>query len=166
MLILVCGLPGSGKTRVAREISEKMKISLFRTDEIRKKLFKKPKYTSYEKWLVYQVMFLLAEAFLENKMSVILDATFPWRSARMRAIKIAERYKTSFRIIEVKCPEEILLKRIARRFKKGGLSDADENIYFKIKKEFEPISDKHPVIDTSGDFEETKAQILKIIRDF
>lgn len=167
MVILICGLPGSGKTWVAEEISRKMNIPVFRTDEIRKELFREPKYAEREKQLVYRAMFLLAEAFLKNKLNVILDATFSKKSARDRARNIAKRHRTDFKIIEVKCREEILLDRLEKRkTKKRDLSDADKKIYFRIKKEFEPIKEKHMVVDTSGSAQKTKAKISKILRDF
>lgn len=164
MLILVCGLPGSGKTKIVQEISKLTNILVLSTDEIRKKLFKKPKYTKDEKWLVYKVMFLMAEEFLKNKMSIILDATFPWRLSRIQVKRIAKQYKSSFKMIEARCQEPILLKRIGRRIKKGDLSDADIKIYFKIKKEFEPIRGKHIVIDNSKALKDLKKKIKEISR--
>lgn len=166
MLILISGLPGSGKTKIARELSKRLNLPILSTDEIRKKLFKKPKYTKFEKWLIYKVMFLVAEELLKNKIGLILDATFSGRSSRNWAKKIAKRYKTPFKIIEVRCQEKILLERIEKRIKEGSLSDADRKIYFKIKREFEPIKERHIIIDNSKSFRETKKQIEKISKDF
>jgi len=36
MLIIVCGLPGTGKTSLARKIAEKIYAVLLRTDVVRK----------------------------------------------------------------------------------------------------------------------------------
>ncbi len=41
MLILMCGLPGSGKSIDAKKIKKHINCILFRTDEIREKLFRK-----------------------------------------------------------------------------------------------------------------------------
>jgi len=150
VLIIVCGLPGTGKTTIAQEIAKKIKASHLNIDSIRKRLFKKPKYTYFESALVYRVLFLIAEELLKKKINVVLDATFVFKFSRDEAKELAKKYKTQFKIIEAKCQEKILLKRIRKRKKTRALSDADEKVYFKIKKEFQPIKKKHFVIDNSG----------------
>lgn len=164
MLILVRGLPGSGKTKIAEEISKRLNALLLSTDRIRKKIFKKPKYKESEKWLIYRIMFLLTDEFLKNKISVILDAVFSKQFSIIQAKKIAKKNKTAFKIIEVRCQEDILLKRIGERIKKGDLSDADKRIYFKIKKEFKPIKEKHVIINNSEGFKKTKEKIKKFLK--
>ena len=150
VLIIVCGLPGTGKTTIAQEIAKKIKASHLNIDSIRKRLFKKPKYTYFESALVYRVLFLIAEELLKKKINVVLDATFVFKFSRDEAKELAKKYKTQFKIIEAKCQKKILLKRIRKRKKTRALSDADEKVYFKIKKEFQPIKKKHFVIDNSG----------------
>lgn len=164
MLILICGLPGSGKTRISEEISKRTKGSILRTDKIRKELFSKPTYTPSEKNLVYQVMFLIADELLKNNINVILDAVFPKRDLRNKARALARKNKTPFHLIEVRCQEEILLSRIDKRSKRKGLSDADRNVYFKIKKIFQPIKEKHIIIDNSYGLNRTNEEIEKFLK--
>ena len=40
-------------------------------------------------------------------------------------------------------------------------SDADFAVYEKLKKAFEPIREKHTVIDTSGDWEKQVGILIK-----
>lgn len=164
MLILICGLPGSGKTKISKEISKNIKGSILRTDKIRKKLFSKPTYAPSEKDLVYQVMFLIADELLKNNINVVLDAVFPKRDLREKARALARKNKTPFYLIEVRCQEEILLLRIDKRSKRKGLSDADRNVYFETKKEFQPIKKKHIIIDNSYGPQKTQQEIKKILK--
>ena len=164
MLILVCGLPGSGKTRVSKEISKEIKWPVLRTDKIRKELFSKPTYTQSEKDLVYQVMFLIADELLKNNVNVILDAVFSRKDLRDKARALAKKNKTPFHLVEVRCQEEILLLRIDKRSKRKNLSDADRNIYFETKKEFQPIKEKHIIIDNSYGPKKTKEEIEKFLK--
>lgn len=155
MLILVCGLPGVGKTVIAKELFRKkfnQKAVILRTDIIRKQLFKKPKYAAKEKKLIYEIMFLLANYLLANKINCILDGTFYKKELRLQAKKIAKKNKTKFEIIECVCPQKIVFAQIRKRMKTGDASDADFEIYKKIKKEWEPIKEKHLLIDTSKDY--------------
>jgi len=153
MLVLVIGLPGSGKSTVARIIAKEIRAKILRTDEIRKALIREPKYNEMEKEMIYDAMFLAAEQLLKEGESVILDATFYKEELRDKAIDIAENLKKKFLIIECRAGDEIIKKRMEKRRKSmKSLSDADFEVYKKLKEKFEPIKEgmeEHVVIDTS-----------------
>lgn len=157
MLIIICGLPGSGKTVVAKRIAEITKAILLRTDVIRKELIKQPTYSEEETEKTYEEMFLRARRLLEENKNVVLEATFAKREWRFKAIKIAEASNADFKIVEVVCSENVIKERINRRT--GDESDADFKIHLKYKNLFEPIMENHIVINNSGLFEETEKQI-------
>jgi predicted kinase len=148
MLYLVCGLPGTGKTSVAKELASLTGGIVLRTDEIRKQIIADPKYTPAEKKKVYEAMFRTTGSMLRAGTDVILDATFYKRKRREEAGKIAGKAGKRLITIEVKCDEKTVFERLKKR--KGDLSDADYAVYSKIKREWEPISEKHFVIDTAG----------------
>jgi predicted kinase len=60
MLILVCGLPASGKSTLSRNLAKKIGAHVLRTEVIRLELIKKPSYTPVENELVYSVTLLVA----------------------------------------------------------------------------------------------------------
>lgn len=146
MLFVFCGLPGTGKTSVANSIAKKMNASVISTDYVRKKLFETPTYKNWEKALVYRVMYLLAEH-LSKTDTCILDAVFTKEQHRNIAKEIARRNKVPIYFVEFVCDEEVVFKRIAG--KRRVLSDADYQIYLKLKKEYEPINFDHITIDTT-----------------
>jgi len=76
MLILVCGLPATGKSNLARNLARKLKAQVLNTDVVRKDLIKKPTYTDDEKELVYKVTFLIARYLILNRRNVVIDGTF------------------------------------------------------------------------------------------
>ncbi len=152
MLILFSGLPATGKTTLARKVSEKIGAIILRTDVIRKELFIEPKYTEEEKEQVYNEMFSRAEKFLIKGQAVILDANFYLQSLRDRARDVARRAGKKFFIVECIFDEEKVLGRMDERISKGDASDANSiEIYHKIKSLWEPIHEPHIVIDTSGE---------------
>lgn len=162
-LILVCGLPGTGKTTVAKKIADETGSFVFNTDIVRKELFEKPRYTDKEKELVYKLLFEMAEKFLKSAKNVVLDGTFYKKELRERVRKIARKAKSDFHVVEVKCEEKILKGRMGKRKKEKTPSDADFEVYKKIKKEYEPIRDKHFVVDTGKDWEKQIERFLKAI---
>ena len=153
MLILVCGLQGTGKTTVAKRIAEDTKSVLLSTDMIRKGILEEPGYTEKEREMIYNLLFEMAEKLLSSGNSVVLDGTFYRKKLRDRVKKIAKKAKSDFHMVEVKCSEEIIRKRMKERKKEETGSDADFEVYRKAKKQFEPIREKHVVIRTEkGDW--------------
>ena len=57
MLIIICGLPGTGKTFIAKKLAPKINAEHLSTDRIRKELFPEPTYSEDEKNKVYVEMF-------------------------------------------------------------------------------------------------------------
>jgi predicted kinase len=148
MLYLFCGLPGTGKTTVAKELSSLTGGIILRTDEIRKQILSDPQYTAEEKRLVYDAMYMTAGSMLRAGAVVILDATFHLRKEREAAKEIARKAGSECVVIEVKCDEETVRRIIKKRESENDESDADFGVYKKIKKEWEPVSGEHPVIIT------------------
>ena len=157
MLVLVCGLPGTGKSTVAERIGELLPARLLRTDVVRKELFPEPTYAAEESAAVYDELFERAEARLDAGEHVVLDATFRRAALRERAAEVAERAGVEFRLVRVVCAEPVVRERIRKREREeDDESDADFAVYNQLKAEFEPIEgDDHLVVDNSGPLAET-----------
>ncbi|MEE8358331.1 MAG: AAA family ATPase [Candidatus Hydrothermarchaeales archaeon] len=165
MLVLICGLPATGKSNLTRSLARKMKAQILNTDIVRKELFEKPAYSDEEKELVYDVTFLIARYLLTNRRNVIIDGTFYKKRLRDRMREIARDVGTRFKIVECVCPEDVIRKRMARRAeRKVTLSDADLEVYEKIKAEFEPIEEDHIVVHTDRYYKENLEYMLKKLR--
>ncbi len=160
MLILVCGLPGTGKTTVAEAIAKKAKAAVLSTDILRKEMMNDPSYSATEKTMVYGMLFSMAEMMLKTR-NVVLDGTFYRKDLRDRAREIAAAAKSGFRMVEVVCDERLIRERLEKRKKTHSASDADFAVYAKLKKAFEPIREKHAVIDTGGDWQKKLDGLLK-----
>lgn len=160
-LILVCGLPGTGKSTVAKEISKKTKAFLFNTDIIRKEFFPRPAYSQKEKYLVYEMLFEMVDYYLGRSKKVVLDGTFYKEELRKRVKKIAEKNQSKFAIVEVVCSEKIARCRLNERAKTKCISDADFCVYQKIREQFEPIREKHFIIDSAKGIEKQIERFLR-----
>ncbi|MBN2330661.1 MAG: AAA family ATPase [Candidatus Aenigmarchaeota archaeon] len=149
MLYLVCGLPGTGKTTVAKELSSLTGGIVLRTDEIRKQLLSNPQYTPEEKRLVYDAMLRTAGSMLRAGALVILDATFHLRKEREAAKDMAGKAGSGHVMIEVRCDERTVREHLRKRRVGADESDADFGVYKKIEQEWEPLKGEHHVIDIS-----------------
>lgn len=165
MLVLVCGLPATGKSTVSRNIAQKLKASSLSTDIIRKQLFGKPTYTSEEKRLIYKVMLLVAEYLLRNDRNVVLDGTFYKRSLRHKVYAVAKKTGVRIAIVECRASGNNIKRRMGRRAKrKSDPSDATLDVYKKIKQEFQPIKRKHLVLDTGKSKQTNTEELVRYLK--
>lgn len=165
MLILICGLPATGKSTVARRLAKLTRAELLRTDAIRKRIILKPSYSKKEKNTVYRTVFLLADYLIKNGVDVIIDGTFYTESLRREAQEIAKRRGARFFLVETSCPEKLVLERLKRRKRSlRSLSDADLEVYYKIKKIFEPITEEHITVETAWDIKKAVNEAYEQIR--
>lgn len=155
-IAVVCGLPGVGKTTVARRVAAHVDGEVLRTDVIRKELFGDPEYTDAETEAVYAELIDRARERAADGDAVVLDATFADARFRADAREAGERAAGSFDLVEVECDEAVVERRIERR---DGISDADFDVYLHFRDAFDRIEADHVTVDNSGDEAETFAQV-------
>jgi hypothetical protein len=171
-LVLVGGLPGTGKSTVAAALADATGWSVLRSDEVRKDVaglghttaaiappgegLYRPELTS----ATYGALLGRARTALDLGESVILDAS--WSSAHHRdaARELAEA--TSSDLVELCCvaPLGVAEQRILDRLTAGGdPSDATPAVALAMADRFDPWPTASPV-DTSGPVEQSVAQAL------
>ena len=149
MIVIICGLPGTGKTTFAKKLSPLINAIILSTDKIRKELIQSPTYEKEERKLIYDVMILLAKYLNDSGTNCILDATFNKEEFRIGVKKKLGITDKEFFVIECMCPENIIISRIKER--KNDYSDANVEVYQKMKKIYEPVQEKYITIDTTLD---------------
>ncbi|WP_158055575.1 AAA family ATPase [Halorussus halophilus] len=157
MLVVVCGLPGVGKTTVAERIAEETDGRLLRTDVIRKEIISDPEYTDEESQMVYDELFRRGRETVEAGRTAVFDATFQDEAERARARELAAELETGFRLVKVECAEGVVKERIESR--EDDASDADFEIHELYRETFDAISADHVTVDNSDSPEETERQV-------
>jgi hypothetical protein len=162
LIVLVCGLPGVGKTTLSKEIAPLIDAIHLSTDKIRKQLIQKPTYHKQERELIYDVFILIAKYLHIAGKNCILDATFNKEKSRKDVQRKLALPSDQVFIVECVCPEDLVISRIESR--KNDWSDADINIYHKMKEIYEPVRGKHITADTSKPAKMIARVVSKIIQ--
>jgi predicted kinase len=163
-LIVVSGLPGTGKSFLCRKLVEKLPFLILASDSLRKILFPFPQYQENENKRLFSACHILIEELLSKGIPVIFDATNLLEHHREYFYRAAARAGAKLILVWVEAPTEVVRQRLLAREKTAlpqHYSEAGWEIYNKMKPRREKISRNHLVVDTSQDI---TAVIDKIVR--
>ena len=136
LIIMVMGLPGSGKSFFSKRLADTLGATYIGSDELRGKKGLKGNYGMASKQQVYDAMIKAAEEMVQHHGDTVLDATFFLQETRNQVRELAKKYKVKLIPILVEAEENIIGKRLS---KPRTDSEADYQVYRKIKESFEPI---------------------------
>lgn len=159
-LIITCGLMGSGKSFLAKNLSFDLGVPVVRTDAVRKSLFPEAAsgasndfhaglYSPDAVQKTYEAAFLATADLLNQGKSVIVDAAFSSGQQRQRFRELALAQGAEFHILKVSCPEKIAKKRLLQRAEeKSDVSDGRWDLYHLQEREFSmPASEDPSVVE-------------------
>ena len=170
MIILMAGLPGTGKTTLARELARRTSGRVLSKDEFRHSLFtpEEIEYSSRQDDFVLQIMLETAGYLLarDPAQRIFLDGRpFSRRYQIENVIAAADSLYQPWRIVECVCPEEIARQRLESDAGSGvhPAGNRDFQLYLEVKARFEAITLPKIVIDTRTDLESGVRVALKEI---
>ena len=131
-LIILSGLPGTGKSYFAKQLSDVVPCVVVSSDRVRKALFVYPKYTRNEHARVFSVCHSIIKSLLVQSYKVVFDATNLNEEFRRPLYKIADEVGCQFTIVAVSSDIDIVTERLRLRMETenpADYSDADINVY-------------------------------------
>jgi predicted kinase len=162
--VAVSGLPGTGKSYFCARLAERLPFLILESDALRKMLFSPPSYSPEESARLFKALHRLIEKLLKKGIPLILDATNLSERDREGLYSIAGRLDARLILVRVEAPPPLVYKRLEAR-KNGGNagnhSDADWEVYRKMKPQREKISRKHYVADSSRDISPVLDKIVR-----
>jgi predicted kinase len=164
-LIVLVGLPGSGKSHLAREIKRGVPAVILDSDALRQALFADTHHTQREHARLFPAIHVLMARLLERGITIIVDATNLKEANRRPFYKIAEDHGAKLVLARVWAPKRVIRQRMAARDTGANAADrstATLDVYEKMLADAEPIRRRHISVDTSKDL---GPAVDKIIRD-
>jgi predicted kinase len=143
MLILILGLPGSGKTTLADAYCARFGALHLNSDVIRRELGLLGQYDPEAKKKVYDALMERTRKSLFEGREVVVGSTFYKESVREPFRRVAAECKVPSFWVEVLAEENTVRERMK---KPRADSEADFAIYEKIKAEYEPLEEPHLVV--------------------
>lgn len=166
-MVVACGLMGSGKSSLAKDLAELVDVEVLSSDRIRKELagfdpmdkhhvpFGDGIYSSRHTENTYAALHERAQEILMVGKSVFLDASYMDPEMRKRAAQVARKQGARFLLVYMKGDDETLRSRLGVRAKRiDEISDGREEILDAQLNAFVPpdelSSDQLLILDASG----------------
>jgi predicted kinase len=171
MIVLMAGLPGTGKSALAEALAPRMGGSVLSKDKIRDALFGRQHvdYSTAQDDFVMRLMLDTARWVLNNDPShaLFLDGrTFSRRYQIDQVVAAADQLHQPWHILECVCSEETARARIESQGASGEHSAGNRTfqLYLDVKARFEAITLPKTVIDTDAPLEECVNHGLHALR--
>lgn len=159
-LVIFGGLPGTGKTSMAKELARAIGAVHLRIDSIEQAVRECGADEAVRNGAGYRVAYAVAEDNLRLGRTVVADSVNPLRITRDAWVKVANSAQVRFLEIEVKCSDV----REHRRRVEARVADVHglrmptwEDV---VSREYDAWNREHLVIDTAG---RTLAQSVQLI---
>ena len=151
MVIVVCGVPASGKSHLASALAHASRLPLLSSDVVRKRLAgirptstaRAEHYSEQFNRATYRELGLQASAEVRRHGGALVDATFRHRRDRQA---FAEALAGAAPVLFVEClaPVAVLVDRALRRRRDPGrISDADLDVVLREREQWEPLEEVH-----------------------
>ena len=173
LLILTCGLSGSGKSWLSQQLLEALPACRIRSDVERKRVFssflsdKQRLYSTEASAETYQRLLRLAQQSLRSGYTTIVDAAFLKEAQRKPFITWAKNINCPVVTLRTHADESILRQRILKRHaESGNVSDATPSVLESQIAKYEPPNRLENLIEIDTGHPVDLDPVIHMLRTF
>ena len=163
-LVILCGLPGTGKSYFARELIRRAPFVWLNSDRTRKLLVDRPSYSRREHRRVFSAMHVLTKGYLRDGYSVVFDATNLNENVRRPLYDSADEAGVAPLIIRFTASSELVRRRLTDRAEGVGeasQSDATWDVYSRMAVADQPVPRAHLLVTGPEDVADVLREALR-----
>ena len=147
-MIIVSGLPGSGKSYFASRLAQRTGARYINSDLVRREIDARGQYAFEDKLTVYEEMARRTSEEIRQGNTVIADATFYREEMRNLFVTLAKLLHEKVCFIEIVAREELIRERL----KQPRLdSEADFSVYELVKAQYEQQKEDRLILESGND---------------
>ncbi len=151
-LVLLSGLPGTGKSYFARALATQVPAVILESDALRKALVGQPTYAPPESGRLFLALRRLVGELLGEGIPAIVDATNITERNRRDFYRVAEGQGARLLIVQTVAPPHVVKERLAaRQANPDEKSDATWAVYERMAAEANCIRRAYYHVDTTQD---------------
>jgi adenylylsulfate kinase len=167
--VMLAGLPGTGKSTLARALAARLRGAVLSKDLVREALFPGPMtdYTREQDDLCVRAMLEAAEYLTRGRRVefIFLDGrTFSRREQIEQVVHAAGEAGAAWRILHVVCADAVAEARLAACDPLNPAANRNPELYREIKARFEAIRQPHLVLDTTDGANAVLDQAVRVLQ--
>ena len=162
-ILLLCGLPGAGKTTFASELRAIVAATCVESDAVRREIFPSPRFTNGENRVVFAEVERRAARALQHDELVIIDATNLREEHRARFHPLALRFEVPLLTVRFTLPPEAARARFSRP--RDGHSLAGLDVYERMRPTLERPGGRVVVADSRYPFTAVLRLVQRLLKE-
>jgi gluconate kinase len=176
MIVFVAGLVGVGKSSIARLLADRLSISYYSVDDVKKVIY--PQDPDFDHNMKHGIPFreetrlkVFRKAvtdlsrLAENHKHLVVDESLHLRRPRQVLFDAARAFFGGYVIVWVKADEAVILERLRSGERKDHILKDPLKMYRSFAKEFESFDESHIVCENNGSIEQAAKSLISLIEN-
>ena len=176
VVIFVAGLPGTGKSSIAKCLAEKYSIHYYDIDEVKKVIYPQDPDFEYNmrhgipfkeetRLKVFEQVMVDFKQLAKKCHHLVVDEALHLKRSRQVLFDGAKAYFGGYVVVWVKTDEALVEARLRNKNRKNHILKDPEKMYPAFAKDFERFDESYIVCENNGSLEETTQRCTDLMKD-